>query len=62
VNQRHLGGKTLLPSSFYYEFLRVLVTGASYSVRAFIILRPGDGLTSFSKDNSAYFFGEKEVQ
>ena len=36
----------------------------SYKVfnRGFIILRPGDGLTFFSKDNSANFFGEKEVQ
>ena len=34
-----------------------------FSVRGFIILGPGDGLSSFSKDNSVnFFFGEKEAQ
>ena len=30
------------------------------NVRGFVILRPGEGLTSFNKDNSADFFGEKK--
>ena len=32
------------------------------SVRGFIILRLGDGSSSFSKGNNVNFFGEKEVQ
>ena len=30
------------------------------NVRSFIILQPGEGLTSFNKDNSANFSGEKK--
>ena len=29
-------------------------------VRGLVILRPGEGLTSFNKDNSANFSGEKK--
>ena len=32
------------------------------NVRGFIILRSGEGLTSFNKDNSDDFFGEKKKQ
>ena len=50
-----------MPSSFYYEFWRECRgTGNKLlSVRGFIILRPGDGLSSFSKDNSANFVVKK---
>ena len=30
------------------------------NVRAFVMLRPGGGLTSFNKDNSSNFPGEKK--
>ena len=30
------------------------------NVRGFVILRPEEGLTSFNKDNSAKFSGEKK--
>ena len=32
------------------------------NVRGFIILRSGEGLTSFNKDNSDNFFGEKKTK
>ena len=32
------------------------------SIIGFTILRLGDNLTSFNKDNSANFFGQKDVQ
>ena len=37
-----------------------MITETSYSVRGFIILRPEDGLSSFSKDNIANFLVKKK--
>ena len=61
VNQRHFGGKTRQPSSFYYEFQRECRGGENKlsNVRSFIILRWGKRVTSFTKGNSANFFSEK---
>ena len=41
----------------------VVLADTSYKVLlGFIILQLEDGLTSFNQDNSANFFGEKDVQ
>ena len=40
----------------------MLVEHKLLSIICFTILRLGDNLTSFNKDNSANFFGEKDVQ
>ena len=40
----------------------MLVGHKLLSIIGFTILRLGDNLTSFNKDNSANFFGRKDVQ
>ena len=41
--------------------MNVVVAGKMLTnVRSFIILQSGEGLTSFNKDNSANFSGEKK--
>ena len=62
VRQRHFGGKTWQPSSFYYEFQRECRSGGNKlsNVRSFSILQSGEGSTSFNNDNSANFSGEKK--
>ena len=40
----------------------MLVEHKLLSIICFTILRLGDNLTSFNKDNSANFFGQKDVQ
>ena len=62
MSQRHFGGKTGKPSSFYYEFSRECrgVENKISNVRSFIILRLGERVTSFTIDNNAInFSGEK---
>ena len=61
VSQRHFGGKTWQPSSFYYEFQRECRSSGNKlsNVRSFIILPSGEGATSFTKGNSANFSSEK---
>ena len=41
-----------------------LVSGHKFNIKCyrFYYLRLGDSLTSFNQDNSANFFGEKDVQ
>ena len=55
------------PASFWREnmiavviLLRHLERDKLYSVWGFIILRPGDGLSFFTKDNSANFLVKKK--
>ena len=42
-------------------YMNVVVAGNMLTnVSSFIILQSGEGLTSFNKDSSAYFSGEKK--
>ena len=61
VSQRHFGGKTWSPSSFYYEFSRECRGGENKisNVRSFIILGTGERVTSFTKHKNANFSSEK---
>ena len=56
------------PVSFWREnviviviLLRVFAETSQSNVRGFVILRPGEGLTSFNKDNSGNLYGEKST-
>ena len=65
MNQRHFGGKTPKrrhsTTSFSENDQRECRSGGNKlsNVRSFIILRSGEGLTSFSINNRTDFFGEK---
>ena len=56
--------ENVIASSFYYEFCLECCSGGNTlsNVRSFIILPSGDGLTTFSINDPANFFGEKKSE
>ena len=67
MNPRHFGGKRGSRRHSTTSFSEnVVVAETSYqmfmNVRRFIILRSGEGVTSFTKGNSANFSSEKMVK
>ena len=63
MSQRHFGEENVIAVISHYEFTRECRSSGNKlsSVKSFIILLSGEGLTSFSINNRANFFGEKKL-